>query len=77
MIMLNLLCCHQHTPFNFISLLQDLGSQTLRIFSVLPLTRTVPDEFMAKLYIESLFPVKDEAGGKMQEKVKVVYQVCS
>lgn len=48
-------------PFNFINFVHVRGSQTRKIFSVEPETITVPGGFMARLYMESLFPFKEEA----------------
>lgn len=48
-------------PFNLNNLAQVLGSQSLKAFSVDPLTIILPEGFIAKLYIDSLLPIKLDA----------------
>ena len=45
-------------PLSFISLAQERGSHTLNTRSVDPLTMTVPEGFMARLYMESRLPFR-------------------
>lgn len=52
-------------PISFICLLHERGSQTLSHFSVLPLIMTVPLGFIARLYIEFLQPLIEEAKKEM------------
>jgi hypothetical protein len=52
---------HPYIPISFISLEVVRGSHTLKTFSVLPLIITVPDGFIARLYIELWLPFMDDA----------------